>query len=104
MAKATAIRILLRRPRNDSLGTVSGRGCAAPAAVARRHEEIAFWLYCFATPSDEPPLAANIGGHSMGKMLGETFMRPMQLASLSGILSHLLRRSSPPMPFAAQWV
>ena len=70
--------------------------CRGEAAQRRRrsragHEEIAFWLYCFATPSDEPPLAANIGGHSMGKMLGETFMRPMQLASLSGTSSHLLR-------------
>jgi hypothetical protein len=27
------------------------------------------------TPSDEPPLAANIGRHCMGKMLAETHMR-----------------------------
>ena len=79
MAKAS-IGVRLRRPRNDSLGATSGEGSTPPRARRAHHTGVATWFYCFATPSDEPPLAANIGGHSMGKMLGETHMRPMQFA------------------------
>jgi hypothetical protein len=71
----------MRRPRNDSLGAMSGRGEGDRWLRTRAlHEEIASWLYCFTISSDEPPLAANIEGHSTRKTLAETFMRPMHLA------------------------
>ena len=66
-----SIGIRLRRPRKDSLGATSGEECAiASEQGTRTTRGIAMWFYCFATPSVEPPLAANIGGHSMWEDVG----------------------------------
>ena len=47
----------------------------------------------FVTPSDEPPLAANIGRHCMGKMLAETHMRRSIFVYLQRLSSHSLRQA-----------
>jgi hypothetical protein len=47
----------------------------------------------FVTPSDEPPLAANIGRHCMEKMLAETHMRRS-----NSCLSTPFQSFTPPSP------
>ena len=63
--------IRLRRPRNDSLGTLSGRGMPAgvgavsvPAAARRAHHtKHCYVVLLFRHTVGEPPLTANVGGH-----------------------------------------
>ena len=58
------IRIRLRRPRNDSLGALSGRGMRRCQRARRAHRTGNCYVVLLIHHTvDEPPLIANIGGH-----------------------------------------
>jgi hypothetical protein len=90
------IRIRVRRPRNELLGcNVGERSAQLPASKARTTLGIATWFYCFATPSVEPPLAANIGGRSMWEDVGRnphaTYATRVTLSTVSPFLRQARR-------------
>ena len=74
------IRIRLRRPRNELLGYNVGRGVRGRQRARRAPHGSCIVVLLLRHTVDEPPLIANIGGHSRGKMLAETHLRPMLLA------------------------
>ena len=80
MAKAS-IRIRLRRPRNDSLGAMSGEECATAsehAASTTRELQYGFTVSPHRRASRLSPPTSEV--MACGKMLEETHMRPMQHA------------------------
>ena len=74
-------RVRLRRPRNDPLGQLSGRGvCCCDAAAARRTRSLHHGFTVSHMLSVSRRHTANVGGLRRGKMLAETHLQPMQLA------------------------
>ena len=74
--------IRLRRPRNDPLGLLSGRGGIAALALAAGapHEEMHRTLYCFTSPPVSRRLTAYIGGYCRLEDVGRNLLQPMHPA------------------------
>ena len=72
------IRIRLRRPRNDSLGALSGRGVRGRCQRCAHHTGYCIVSLLIRHTVDEPPLIANIGGHLHEEDVGRNLMRPEQ--------------------------
>jgi hypothetical protein len=73
--------IRLRRPRNDFLGACVGeRRTRLPAASGAHHTKHCYVTLLIHHTVDEPPLIANVGGHSHEEEVGRNLMRPMQYA------------------------